>query len=79
MVVGSGCGRHRHIGGCHRWQRRRLVLWLADIIVVIALVVMVGHCRIGGGGGDRGIMVGVGWLSSSWRQLLLLGAVAEGV
>ena len=46
-------------------------------------MVMVGGHRCigggGGGGGDGGIVVGVGWLSSLWRQLLLLGAVAEGV
>ena len=45
-------------------------------------MVMVGGRRCiggGGGGGDGGIVVGVGWLSSLWRQLSLLGAVAEGV
>ena len=37
------------------------------------------HVGGGGGGGDHGIVVGVRWLSSSWRRLSLLGEVAEGV
>ena len=49
-------------------------------VVVVGVVVGSHCCHIGGGGGggDHGIVVGVGWLSS-WQQLLLLGAVAEGV
>ena len=51
--------------------------WWSTTLAAAAVGVMVGgHRRIGG---DRGIVVGVGWLSSLWQQLSLLGVVAEEV
>ena len=51
------------------------------LVVVVVGGVVGSRCHVGGGGGggDCGIVVGVQWLSLSWRQLSLLGEVAEGV